>query len=123
MFDFARSGGIAQVESYDHKLKSALVDIAILSLMPLMSKASAMLHCRHSDHTPGGLSRVVSVPAIVCEGSDYLFTQLVAVVVLFVAGLALPVWITWQLYVRVDAPTVSTQYTHPAHSRSTWLTL
>ena len=88
--------------SQSHKLKAVLLDVAIYSLMPVMTKSLVITHCR-SD-TPDGISRVIRLPEIACEGSTYVLTYVAAVLMFVLFGFGLPLWLGWHLYLRVDAP-------------------
>ena len=86
-----------------HKLKAVFLDVAIYSLMPIMTKSLLITHCR-SD-TPDGVARVIRLPEIECEGGMYQLTNVAAILLFSVFGFCFPLWLGWQLYLRVDAPT------------------
>ena len=49
-----------------HKFQAVVLDVAVYSVMPVMTKSLVITHCR-SD-TPDGIARVIRLPEISCEG-------------------------------------------------------
>lgn len=110
-YDFVRqtSGGVdgltfrATFLRQLHKFKAVVLDVAIYSVMPVMTKSLVITHCR-SD-TPDGTARVIRLPEISCEGGTYSLTYAVAILLFVAFGFCMPLWLGWQLFLRVDAPT------------------
>ena len=84
----------------------AALDVVFYILMPSMTKAMRIMHCRYD--TPNGIGRMHSVLAIECDGADYNLLRAVAMLTYVVCGFVFPLWLMTRLFMRADSPSAHT---------------